>query len=45
MMRCTDFDWFGEEFSKGVTVVASSHDAKVVSMNMPTDMQPGEVAT
>ena len=43
MMRCTDFDWFGEEFSKNVTIVASNHDAKVVSMNMPADMtaRPG----
>ena len=43
MMHCTDFDWFGEEFSKDVTIVASNHDAKVVSMNMPSDMTPGEV--
>ena len=43
MMRCTDFDWFGEEFSKNVTIVASNYDAKVVSMNMPAEMTPGQV--
>jgi hypothetical protein len=42
MMYCPDFEWFGEELSKSVTVVASSHDAKVVSVNMPSEMLPGE---
>ena len=44
-MRCSGWGWFGDNFLKPVKVVASYHDAKVVSMNMPSDMAPGETQT
>jgi hypothetical protein len=42
-MWCSDFGWFGDEFTKAVRVVESYHDARVVAMNMPTEMAPGEI--
>ena len=44
-MYCTDFGWFGDEFSQPVHVVNSYHDSQVVSVNMPDDMTPGETVT
>lgn len=44
-MWCTDFGWFGDQFSKPVKVVESYHDAKVISMNMPTDMNTSDTRT
>lgn len=41
-MWCTDFGWFGGEFTKPVRVVESYHDARVVAMNMPVEMTAGE---
>ncbi len=41
-MWCTDFDWFGDEFSKQVNVVPSFHDARVMAINMPADMVSGQ---
>ena len=42
-MWCSDFGWFGDEFTKPIRVVESYHDARVVAMNMPTEMTPGEI--
>ena len=41
-MRCTDFDWFGDEFVKQVRVVPSFHDARVVNIDMPSEMVSGQ---
>jgi hypothetical protein len=41
-MWCSDFDWFGDLFTKKVRIVESNHDAKVVSVNMPSEMTPGD---
>jgi hypothetical protein len=41
-MWCSEYGWFGEEFAKQVRVVDSYHDARLVSMDMPEEMTPGE---
>lgn len=41
-MQCPDYGWFGDELLKPVRVVASYHDARLVSMDMPSDMEPGQ---
>lgn len=41
-MWCSEFWWFGDEFVKDVRVVEPYHDARVVAMDMPAEMTPGE---
>jgi len=41
-MWCTEFGWFGDELTKSVHVVESYHDARVVAMDVPTEMLVGE---
>ena len=43
-MWCTDFDWFGDQFIKHVQVIEPCHDAKVISVNMPSEMKTCEAA-
>jgi hypothetical protein len=45
MMRCSDFGWFGQQFSRNITVLESIYDAMPVSIEMPSYMYPSSTAT
>lgn len=44
-MKSNGYGWFGQQFSKTVNILESIHDAKVVSMDMPSSMVSGESRT
>ncbi|MCD1294777.1 hypothetical protein CUJ83_07165 [Methanocella sp. CWC-04] len=42
-MQSAGYGWFGERFTKNITVVEPVYDARIVSVDFPSEMLPGEI--